>query len=203
MSDTELLEERKNKYTFNIESGYMVVSDPCYDIHKCPNECFRILTVEKGEWEIKSIRKHYDFSGDSWSVNAGRICRMTISNKKKHPIEIWEKSSSDEEKNNIDRIEKGDKLGRVSVDSGQMSFCDLEKYRDDNGIEDNELSEDLKITEQGDRFYSKMCKITEKDVYGVFENGCVTSSGWGDGCYNIYGKISKNKSLVEITIDFY
>lgn len=184
-----------NKHSFSINSGYMVISDPSYDLRKTGNQCFRILSVEPGEWEIISIRRHCQVSG---LRGEGGICRIRIGHKNVNP---WITPYYGERKKEDPR---GKKIGMVSSDTGQTVFCDFEHYRKDEGIEDSELWEELDLSEEkGHRFFSKICKITTDDAqFGVFKNGCATRSGWGDGYYKIYGKTSEDGSLVDITVDY-
>lgn len=172
------------KYKFGIKSGYMVVSDPYYDLKKVANTHFKILSVESGEWEIKSTTHYRDIAEEE--------CKLMTSITIKH-IDI-EPSESKYSKDN---------LGYISVGSGHVCFCDLKSYRIDDHIRDDELWERYNLNgTPGEKFYSRCCQIT-KAGYGVFNGGCVTNTGgFGDGRYRLTGKRSCSGSLVEITIMF-
>lgn len=59
----------------------------------------------------------------------------------------------------------------VGVDSGQAGFYDNDNFINRNGGDD-------------EKWYDKMCNITlSKEQAGVFTDGVVASSGYGDGGY--------------------
>lgn len=61
--------------------------------------------------------------------------------------------------------------GVVGVDSGQAGFFDSEVYR---GSQD-------KV------FYKMVCHLTSRPLgAGVYQSGAVSSSGWGDGGYDLH-----------------
>ena len=83
----------------------------------------------------------------------------------------------------------------VGVDSGQAGFFDEEHYPDGESTGDYE---DL------NSFYGKACSITLQDEKGgIIDNfGVVSSSGYGDGVYDLYvGKNSENQ-IVSAGIKF-
>ena len=57
--------------------------------------------------------------------------------------------------------------------------------------------------EGGDIWYGHMCDRTLSDTqWGTYDNGVVSSSGFGDGTYNLL--VAKHKGqIVGIAIDFY
>lgn len=81
----------------------------------------------------------------------------------------------------------------VSVDSGQAGFFDCLYYPvGDSTGEFGDL----------DTFYGKVCKITcDADSAGVIDFGAVSSSGYGDGGYNLY-TVRKNGVLLAAKIVF-
>jgi hypothetical protein len=81
----------------------------------------------------------------------------------------------------------------LGVDSGQMCIVDAkEKYEDDPyGFEDD---------------YDTYCSIScscENPYGGVVKNGCVSSTGCGDGGYQATVGRDKNGLVVSIEVDFY
>jgi hypothetical protein len=85
-----------------------------------------------------------------------------------------------------------DWLGDFGVDSGQAGVFDAASYRNDAyaaGITTPEVDFSLPgDPEEGDAWYTKMCKFTlASDGWGSYDRGVVSSSGWGDGMYPVYG----------------
>jgi hypothetical protein len=85
-----------------------------------------------------------------------------------------------------------DRLGEFGVESGQAGVFDAVSYRNDSAAEAIETpavdfvlpGRDL----EGDVWYEKICKFTlEGDGWGSYDSGAVSSSGWGDGMYPVYG----------------
>jgi hypothetical protein len=78
----------------------------------------------------------------------------------------------------------------LGVDSGQCGIFCMTSYRNDELSEgittpDVEFSlGDYRKDEGGDRWYEKMCKFTlDKQQWGLYDTGVVSSSGYGDGQY--------------------
>ena len=84
----------------------------------------------------------------------------------------------------------------VGVDSGQAGFFDDEHYPDGGSTGD---FEDL------NSFYGKACNLTLQDEQGgiIDSFGVVSSSGYGDGVYELYvGRNSANQ-IVSARINFW
>ncbi len=63
----------------------------------------------------------------------------------------------------------------AGVDSGQCGFWDVDKYADAYKI-------------KRDEFYDAACNATLEKFGGIIDDiGVVSASGYGDGCYAIYG----------------
>lgn len=97
------------------------------------------------------------------------------------------------------------RLSDIGVDSGQAGIFDLASYRNDeivDEIESPEVDFVLPFDEGGDKWYSKMCKFTLGDKgWGSYHSGIVSSSGIGDGMYDVY-VLKDKKKIVGISIDF-
>jgi hypothetical protein len=91
----------------------------------------------------------------------------------------------------------------IFVDSGQCGIFSKQSYRNDLfGIEDGEGDFELSDDEPGDIFYSKMCQRTlSNQGWGVYRQGVVSSSGFGDGAYCLFIAKEKNK-IVGMLVDF-
>lgn len=78
-------------------------------------------------------------------------------------------------------------VGEVGVDSGQMGIFN-DEYYPDKPHETN--------------FYDTVCEMTlSKDQAGGLEYGIVSSTGWGDGGYDVFANYIDGKA-VAIMIDF-
>ena len=81
----------------------------------------------------------------------------------------------------------------VSVDSGQAGFFDSFHYP---------LGESTGEYGDTDTFYGKVCEMTcSGDGAGVLDFGAVSSSGYGDGGYNLY-TVKKNGEVIGAKIVF-
>ena len=80
-------------------------------------------------------------------------------------------------------ILKSESVGYISVDSGQVGFFDLDFYRKNEGGEVGDLNS----------FYGLACAITlsPKQAGVIKKRGVVSSSGFGDGCYDVF--VCKNE----------
>lgn len=143
------------------------VTDPCYSV---PTWCQTKLTnVLPGEWIVSMI---YDEKGGS-----NRNAELYLVHKDyqgKNLLYDW------------------DWLGDFGVDSGQAGVFDAASYRDDAyaaGITTPEVDFSLPGDPlEGDAWYTKMCKFTlANDGWGAYAAGAVSSSGYGDGMYPVYG----------------
>jgi hypothetical protein len=144
------------------------VTDPCYSV---PTWCQKKLTnVLPGEWVVSMI---YDELGGS-----NRNAELYLIHKDYQST----------------RGLSFDWLGDFGVDSGQAGVFDAASYRDDAyaaGITRPKLRQEFflpgELTE-GDAWYETICHFTlEGDGWGTYAAGAVSSSGYGDGMYPVYG----------------
>ena len=81
------------------------------------------------------------------------------------------------------------------VDSGQLGIFDIEIYprTEDTGDIDNK-----------DSFYGKCCDASLSKIgAGIIDNkGVMSSSGYGDGCYNVEIAKNNNNEIVAIKVMF-
>lgn len=162
----------------------VMVSDPCYsnDIW-----CQKKLTnVLPGEYVVTVDKK---YTGD-W----GNRCSTLM---------VIHKDYVDKDIKWKCRVR-----GNIGVDSGQCGIFSMDTFRKDGlevTIPETTINRDffLPVREPGDDFYLKMCKLTLSDqLWGSYENGVVSRSGYGDGGYDLYVKTDKRK-VVGILIDFF
>ena len=142
------------------------VTDPCYSV---PTWCQTKLTnVLPGEWVVSMI---YD-EKEGTNRNAELFLVHKDHQATKDLVYDW--------------------FGDFGVDSGQAGVFDAASYRSDSAAEainppwiDFVLpGKDL----EGDAWYEKICKFTlGESGWGAYDAGAVSSSGWGDGMYPVYG----------------
>jgi hypothetical protein len=164
--------------TFEIISGNIVASDPCYVLETNPTCMGVIDNVKKGTWEI-SIEE--EFFGN-------RIAVFNI--------------------NHIDRRANGQPFTfpfSACVDSGQFGFFDKDFFRNDKIAENLPKSDfgDDYDNQEGDSWYRAVCEITlGEDGYGVVPSGAVSSSGYGDGSYDVVGFKDSSGEWVAFSVTF-
>lgn len=99
-----------------------------------------------------------------------------------------------------------DWLGDFGVDSGQAGVFNAASYRDDAAAEKIETPQvDFSIGRdmEGDAWYEKMCRFTLAEAgWGAYDEGAVSSSGYGDGMYAAYGANNEDGKLVAINLVF-
>ncbi len=161
--------------TFEVESGEVRVSDPCYEIDTW---CAGTLeNVKKGTWIAKVI-------------HSGGRCAILVAHHKDNPI----KYDSDK------FIAEGFEVG---VDSGQAGIFDQEYFKNDEivkGVKRIGKKKDQICVDEP--WYSVCCDRTlQKTGAGVIPFGCVSSSGWGDGGYEC-STVKTNDEITAIKIDF-
>jgi hypothetical protein len=158
----------------------VVISDPCYTI---PTWCQVVLdNVKEGKYKVEVLKQKCG----SW----GERCSQLIVVHVDHiggKLE-WKELSND-----------------IGVDSGQCGIFSKETYRNDNydlPDGDGEFDYTPDETEEGDKWYGKICTHTlGKQQYGMYDKGVVSTSGYGDGSYTLYVKM-KGKEVVGMLVDF-
>ena len=143
--------------TFEVTSGKIVISDPCYEREIIAAE----LPAKNGKWEAETY-----FNSDD------RVSHLIVHHEN-YPI-------NNEHEGDVAPFD-------VGVDSGQAGVFDSDFYRNDEAVahltdEDRHYKED-KIRED-EPWYSWCCDRTlGADCAGIVPHGAVSSSGYGDGCY--------------------
>lgn len=158
------------KITFEINSGEMVISDPCYDESI---DTTAPLPVTNGTW-----RAHVD-------KKCGRVAKVSVSCQ-----DHYCGSSSRE------------LIGSFAVDSGQLGFFDKETYRNNDMFSVDHILQERIIDCDGN-FYANCCDITlSTDQAGALDHGFVSSTGWGDGEYKVWGRKNKEGLWTEFVVDY-
>jgi hypothetical protein len=117
-----------------------------------------------------------------------------------------------------DYIGKEDELGLtwvehggvVGVDSGQAGIFSMESYRNDSivdriGLGDGDISffSNFPHEDEGGKWYTHMASRTLGVLqWGVYDEGMVSSSGFGDGSYDLYVLTTPDEVVVGFCIDF-
>jgi len=161
----------------------VVVSDPCYTI---PTWCQVIVNnVLPGYYE-PFVKKHD--CGDWGNRTSMLMC-------------IHEAYVGKEDELSLEWVEHG---GTVGVDSGQAGIFSMASYRNDNHpIEKGEADFYYGREEEGDGWYMKMCQRTLGVLrWGSYDEGMVSSSGFGDGSYQLFVLTSDDDTVVGFCIDF-
>lgn len=162
----------------------VVVSDPCYTI---PTWCQVIVEdVIPGYYE-PLIKKSDE--GD-WGTRVSML------------MCIHEDYIGKEDEIDLNWVEHG---GTVGVDSGQAGIFSKESYRNDNhSIEKGGNDFDFGMSDEpGDIWYGKMCQRTSDVLqWGSYDEGVVSSSGFGDGSYTLYVLTDDENMVVGFCIDF-
>lgn len=155
----------------DFSSGNVVVSDPCYELGTW---CQHILTgVKTGRW---IATKTLSDEGD-WGVRVAQL-----------------EAYIDEEPKDEDftHLQNAD----IGVDSGQAGFFEKDGYRNASLLNGKTFSlhsffmpkpEDSKEKQDSDVFYGACGALTlSSEQAGVFPGSVVSSSGYGDGSYDLY-----------------
>ena len=91
-------------------------------------------------------------------------------------------------------ILESESVGYIAVDSGQAGFFDLDFFRKNQGGELGDLNS----------FYGFACSITlsPKQAGVIKKRGVVSSSGFGDGCYDVYVSRDEVGKIVAASLFF-
>ena len=159
---------------FLIKSGKIVASDPCYTLEP-PTWCMGVVeSVKNGEWIAK-----IETLDTMWGGN--RVSKLIVA----HPDVV----AINGEEITITKEFPDEPLDfRGGVDSGQFGFFDFDSYRNDEPVKAIEVKFNNSDKEDGEHFYGVCCdlKLSEKS-WGTLPNGVVSSSGFGDGNYDVFG----------------
>ena len=176
---------RKGLGNFFCDSGKLIAIDPTYetDVLSDPG-CAKLVRCEKGQWNASVLLK--DFTGASKFENCElEIVHQSIQNSS---LLQWKLESVD-----------------ICVDTGQVGFFDIEKYRNLEylSLKDVKWSFDGKPAIKEDLWYSYCCELTSsKDLAGVIPGGVVSAAGRGDGSYSLYSGTHESSAIVGLKLIF-
>jgi hypothetical protein len=168
--------------SFEVISGELVCSDPCYSLDVW---CMGVVdNVKKGTWVADVERSD---EGD-WGNRIAMLSVRHIDHNSNTPLEL---------ENELPFV--------GGVDSGQFGFFDKDFYRNDESAKDlgkYNFSPDYD-REEGDQWYRACANLTlDSEQWGVLPNGVVSSSGFGDGSYGVFGEKNAEGEYVAFSVVF-
>lgn len=164
-------------------SNEVMVSDPCYVV---PTWCqHKLINVLPGEYQTKVVK----YQDPMW----GNRCSFIIA---------VHKDFNTEDKLNWRKV-----VADIGVDSGQAGIFSMGTYRKDEvfvtGISEHTKKYGTHKDDGGEEWYGHICDLTDNELrWGVYPNGIVSSSGIGDGSYEL--RVAKHKGkIVGMVLDFF
>ncbi len=178
---TTLFETGERLGNFEVESGRLNVSDPCYDLGTW---CAGVVdNCKLGTWRAEVVKS----CEGSWGV---RCAALLVHHKdySRHTLGKYASVTAEFE---------------VGVDSGQAGVFDLKWYKADQVVKESLFTPGLDRICEDEPWYSLCCDRTMGEMgAGTIPHGAVSSSGFGDGCYE--AEIFKNEDgeCIAIQITF-
>lgn len=159
--------KEKNLGTFEVKSGKIHISDPCYEYDENDKNC--VMT-------LKDVLNGRYFAKISIEGKYNDVESLTIHHEK-YP-----------------EFEPNFLMGTIGVDSGQAGIFDLKYYAENQCGEFGDLKS----------FYGLACSLTlSEEQGGIMENaGVVSTSGCGDGEYEVYVRENEIGKIVSVSIIF-
>jgi hypothetical protein len=150
--------------TFEVKSGKIVVSDPCYGTDTW---CMDIIPAKNGRWQARvDIRDEGDADDKD-----DRVASLTAIQMDTKDVGSWKELE-----------------GEFGVDSGQFSFVDAKAYQNQTRVPKKTKWKHTKGWKGHDKWYKMVCEHTLERQYGIIPGGVVSSSGYGDGVYQVFVK---------------
>ncbi|KON88137.1 hypothetical protein AF332_15885 [Sporosarcina globispora] len=161
--------------TFTVESGELIVTDPCYQVDE--EDLHIILSnVKNGKWtasiiytDEEVVESLFAFYGEKKPSGKWYECEKTI-----------------------------------PVDSAQAGIFDFAVFGRDEAIQFAVKNVyDIEIDEDGLKYYVACCDVVASDAQGgVVPGGAISMSGYGDGIYEVKVKYNPSKEVIGVLIDF-
>ena len=170
--------EIKSIGKFEIASGMIRVSDPCYDKDAW---CADTVPAKNGIWQASIVM----FDEGEWGNRVGYL----IAYHKDFPVDQY---SHDWQRVDFE----------IGVDSGQAGIFDDGFFKDDESVKGLKRLYNKSICEEIP-WYSICCDRTlHKGLAGVIPYGAISSSGYGDGRYDYYVRKNAYGDVIAVMIDF-
>ncbi|MEC0093198.1 DUF4241 domain-containing protein [Paenibacillus macquariensis] len=161
---------------FELTSGQIVVSDPCYELNRDTIIMGVLDNVLNGTWVAQVGKTEVR----DWGEACSKLTAFHSSVAEQVEHLEWVKCSF-----------------IVGVDSGQAGIFDINKYR----IPDSDVQET--DTDTDSDWYLSCCDITESGhEAGVLDGGVVSHTGMGDGTYGAYTATNNDNQVIAVKIIF-
>lgn len=163
---------------FEVKSGKIVGSDPCYEGLGPHN--ILINNAKNGDWYVRTTYGQ-SFGGQTDLRPSKLVAMHENANYFSSPMSMtgWRMQTTD-----------------ACVDSGQFGFFDYDEWYKHDNPKEKEYNDDS--------WYGKCCDITlSKSGYGTInEAGVVSRTLYGDGGYPVSVMYNSNKEIVGVMVDF-
>lgn len=186
LSLKEFIEREVAKYknetiflgTFQVTSGKLIISDPCYGYNEENTEDLQVLLkpAKLGDWSA------------TVSSNEEEVVHQLVV--------FWGNTEPEGEWIPIDQL--------IAVDSAQAGIFDFTFYDNDEKIIDEvENVYDIEMDDDVSKYYVACCDAVASEQQGdIVPGGAVAMSGYGDGLYQVYIKQDASGEVVSVMIDF-
>ncbi|MGO4789007.1 DUF4241 domain-containing protein [Paenibacillus sp. 2KB_20] len=161
---------------FEVNSGQLVVADPCYELDTNIIIMGVLEAVLNGTWvgEVEKVEI------PDWGEANAKLTAYHHSAAEQGAFLEWIKCPF-----------------VAGVDSGQAGIFDIRKYR----IPDADSTSDSSDTDT--EWYYACCDITGSgEEAGVLDGGVVSRTGMGDGAYGVYKAVNEQEQVVGVKIVF-
>ncbi len=164
--------------TFQVTSGKLIISDPCYGYDEEDTEDLQALLkpAKRGTW---SATVSYDEEEVVHQLTA-----------------FWGNTEPEGEWLPIDQL--------IAVDSAQAGIFDFTFFNDDEKIiGEVENVYEIDMDDHVSKYYVACCDaVSTEQQGGIVPGGAVAMSGYGDGLYPVYMKENASGEIVAVMIDF-
>ncbi|MBT2701597.1 SMI1/KNR4 family protein [Bacillus sp. ISL-40] len=164
--------------SFQVPSGKLIISDPCYGYDEEDTEDLQVLLkpAKRGDWSAT-------VSYDEEEV----VHQLVV---------FWGNTEPEGEWIPIDQL--------IAVDSAQAGIFDCTFFDDDEKIIDEiENVYDIEMDDDVSKYYVACCDaVGSEQQGGIVPGGAVAMSGYGDGLYPVYIKQDASSEIVSVMIDF-
>jgi hypothetical protein len=162
--------------TFQVTSGKLIISDPCYGYVEENTEDLQVLlkSAKRGDWSA------------TVSYNEEEVVYQLVV--------FWGNTMPEGEWIPIDQM--------IAVDSAQAGIFDFTFFDDDEKIID-EVENVYGMDDDVSKYYIACCDaVASEQQGGIVPGGAVAMSGYGDGLYQVYIKQDASGEVVSVMIDF-
>lgn len=164
--------------TFQVPSGKLIISDPCYGYDEEDTVDLQVLLkpAKRGDWSA------------TVSYDEEEVVHQLVA--------FWGNSGTEGEWIQVDQL--------IAVDSAQAGIFDFTFFDDDEKIiGEVENVYDIEMDDDVSKYYVACCDaVASEHQGGIVPGGAVAMSGYGDGLYQVYIKQDASGEVVSVMIDF-